>query len=33
VPHETTIYKFRHLLEAHELGLQILVAANTHLAA
>ena len=32
VPDETTICKFRHLLEAHELGPQILAAVNAHLA-
>ena len=32
VPDETTICKFRHLLEAHDLGPQILAAVNAHLA-
>jgi len=32
VPDETTVCKFRHLLEAHGLGPQILAAVNTHLA-
>ena len=32
VPDETTICKFRHLLETHELGPQILAAVNAHLA-
>src|SRR5215471_2109732 len=33
VPDETTICKFRHLLEAHQLGEQILGTVNLHLAA
>ena len=33
VPDESTICKFRHLLEAHHLGDQIFAAVNTHLAA
>ena len=32
VPDETTICKFRHLLEAHELGPRILATVNAHLA-
>jgi IS5 family transposase len=32
VPDETTICKFRHLLEAHDLGPQILATVNAHLA-
>ena len=31
-PDETTVCKFRHLLEAHELGPQILATVNAHLA-
>src|SRR5437868_14761168 len=33
VPDETTVCKFRHLLEAHQLGEQILGQANLHLQA
>jgi len=32
VPDETTVCKFRHLLEAHELGTQIFATVNAHLA-
>lgn len=32
LPDESTILRFRHLLEAHDLGAQILEAVNTHLA-
>jgi IS5 family transposase len=32
VPDETTICKFRHWLQAHALGKQVLATANAHLA-